>query len=83
MNDEQVFATIPAGSVEYSREEAQVEIDDLIAQLEQAKEDGATHVVGLSGNYRGAQYVRLGEVEVEWPDDEDDNERRAFAGMGY
>ena len=53
-------AYMSAGSVEYNRYEARLDIDELIAELEQAKEDGATHVIGLSGNYRGAQYVRLG-----------------------
>lgn len=66
---DKVIATISAGSVEYSRTEAEVDIDELIAQLEQAKEDGATHVVGLSGNYRGAQYVRLGRVG--WDEDDE------------
>lgn len=70
-----VYATISAGSVEYSKKNAEVEIEELIAQLEQAKEDGATHVVGLSDNYRGAQYVRLGNVEVDYDesDEEDDD----------
>ena len=54
-----------AGNVEYDIEDAKVGIDDLIEQLEAAKELGATHIVGLSGNYRGAQYVALGEVYLE------------------
>jgi hypothetical protein len=62
---QKVHATISTGNVEYSREEAEVDIDDLIAQLQEAKEDGATHVLGLSGNYRGAQYVRLGRVNID------------------
>lgn len=53
-------AFMDAGSVEYSREDARIDIDELIAELEQLKEDGVTHVIGLSGNYRGAEYVRLG-----------------------
>lgn len=64
-----MIATMSAGSAEYSIEDAQVSIDELISQLQEAKEDGATHVVGLSGNYRGARYVRLGSVSI---DDEDD-----------
>ena len=64
-----MIATMSAGSVEYTVEEAAVEIDELIAQLEQAKEEGATRIVGLSGNYRGAQFVHLGEVDVEHEDD--------------
>jgi len=70
-----VYATLSAGSVEYSRSEAEVDIDELIRDLEQCKEDGATHVLGLSGNYRGAQYVRLGTPELDeddWSDEDED-----------
>lgn len=56
---------ISAGSVEYSVEEAAVTIDEMIQVLQEAKDDGATHVVGFSGNYRGAQYVRL-DASWEW-----------------
>lgn len=66
-----MIATIDAGSVEYDVNGAALDIDELIAQLQQAKEDGATKVVGLSGNYRGAKYVRLGSVSL---DEEDDDE---------
>ena len=69
---DKVYAVIPAGSVEYAAEEAEVSIDELIESLERARNDGATHVLGLSGNYRGAQYVRLGEVTVEDPEDLED-----------
>ena len=62
MTEIKIYATIDAGSVEYSREDAEVSIEDLIIQLQQAQADGVTHVLGLSGNYRGAQYVRLGSV---------------------
>lgn len=65
---EKVYAVMSAGSVEYSIENAAVEIDELIEALEEAREDGATHVAGLSGNYRGAKYVRIGMPSV---DDED------------
>lgn len=75
-----VHATISAGSVEYSKDEAEVDIDEFIAALVQAKEDGATHVLGLSGNYRGAQYVRLGEVEVEFDESEDGDEYTGWTG---
>lgn len=68
---DKVYAYISAGSVEYSKDEAEVSIDEFIAALEQAKEDGATHVVGLSGNYRGAQYVRLGEPEIDYDEDDE------------
>lgn len=48
-----------AGSVEYDLSTAKVDIDEMISALQEAKDDGATHIAGLSGNYRGAQYVRL------------------------
>lgn len=56
---DKTYVTIYAGSVSYDREEAALDIDDFIAQLEDAKDDGATHVLGLSGNHRGAKYVCL------------------------
>jgi hypothetical protein len=62
---DRIYATIAAGSVEYDKDEAAVEIDELISRLEAAKLDGATHVVGLSGNYRGAKWVRIGEVDLD------------------
>lgn len=64
----EVIATISAGNVEYSKDKAKVFIDDLIAELESFKSEGATHVVGLSGNYRGASYVKLGRIG--WLEDE-------------
>lgn len=63
-----IYASMNAGNVEYSREEAEVSIDELISALEEMKEDGATHVVGLSGNYRGPQFVKLGMPSID--DDE-------------
>ena len=49
-------------------EEASIGIDEMIAQLEEAKQYGATHVVGLNGNYLGARCVSFGEITLE--DDE-------------
>ena len=60
---DKIYAMIDAGSVEYSRKDAEVSIQELIAQLQQAEADGVTHVLGLSGNHRGARYVRLGDLE--------------------
>ena len=62
---ERVYATLSAEDVEYSKDSAAVSIDTLISQLKDARNDGATHVVGLSGNYRVAKYVRLGDVEFD------------------
>jgi hypothetical protein len=61
--------TISAGRVEYDINEAAVSIDDMIDMLESAKSEGATHVVGTSGNYRGAQWIRLGR-SYDWADDD-------------
>ena len=68
MTEIKIYATIDAGNFEYRRENAEVSIEDLIDQLQQAQADGVTHVLGLSGNYRGARYVRLGSVS-----DQDDD----------
>ena len=76
MNSTRIYVMIPAGSVEYSKDAAATPIDEFIAQLQQARQDGATHVVGLSGNYRGAQYVALGDPEIDEDEEEfvDDGE---------
>lgn len=62
------YAVIPTGNVEYDKAKAAMDIDEFIAALQEAKEDGATHVVGLSGNYRGAQYVLIGLPKIEEDD---------------
>ena len=67
--DRTTCITLSAGRVEYSLDEAAMEIDDLIGLLESAKGEGATHVVGTSGNYRGAQWVRLGTM-YGWADED-------------
>lgn len=53
------YVYMSASTVEYDEHEAALEIDALISHLAQLRSDGATHVVGLSGNYRGAKYVAL------------------------
>lgn len=60
--------TVYAGSAEYSVDEAAANIDTLIELLENAKEEGATHVVFLSGNYRGAQYLGI-DHSYDWLED--------------
>lgn len=60
--------TVYAGSAEYSVDKAAASIDILIDMLENAKEDGATHVVFLSGNYRGAQYLGI-DCSYDWLED--------------
>ena len=67
IDDDIVVVTIYCGKVEYSQSRAAVDIEELIGQLMDLRADGATHVVGLSGNYRGTQYVKLGKPK--WKDD--------------
>ena len=66
-----MYGYINAGSVEYDKSKAAVDIDELIEALEAAKEDGVTDIVGLSGNYRGAQYVRL-SADIHYGYEEDE-----------
>lgn len=67
--DRQGVVTVSAGDVEYSAEKAALPLDDMIEILESAKSEGATHVVFLSGNYRGPQYVNI-QRGYDWLDDE-------------
>lgn len=60
---------LDGGGAEYDIAEAQVSIDDLIRELQEAKEDGAEYVVLPSGNYRGARWLRL-RANYEWAEDE-------------
>ena len=54
---------LEGGNVQYGIEEAAERIDDLIAALQEAKNDGAEFVVMPSGNYRGAQWM---SVSADW-----------------
>ena len=63
------YVTLEFGDVEYDAEPATITIDDLMEILEQAKAEGATHVVGLSGNWRGGKYARI-YPEICFGDDE-------------
>ena len=70
-------AVFPAGGyVEYDHKQATVAIDDLIQALEEMKEQGAEYVAMRSGNYRGAQWQRIGtELEMmSYPQDEEEDD---------
>jgi len=56
-------AVLGGGGVEYSAKDAAVSLEDLIAALEEMRDEGVTHVVMASGNYRGAQWAR---VSANW-----------------
>lgn len=62
---DKVYVYLPAGSVEYAAEDAEMDINELIERLEMLRDDGATHIVGLSGNYTGAQYTSLGTPDFD------------------
>lgn len=57
--NKETTAILAGGDVEYAIEEAAIEIDELIATLEEMREDGVEHVVMSSGNYRGAQWASI------------------------
>lgn len=67
------IGTIATGSVQYSADEASVDIDDFIEVLERARNDGITHVCLESGNYRGAKYMSVYDYDIEpvggWDDE--------------
>ena len=69
MIDSSTTAVIGGGSVEYSLDDAAISIQELIDALLEAQEDGATHVVAASGNYRGAKWERL-STHWTWADEE-------------
>jgi len=50
---------ISGGSVEYDLDSTARPIDDMIEALQEAKENGALFVTGLSGNGRGAKYMYM------------------------
>ena len=59
---------LSTGGAEYNLTDAAVDINDLIDGLEEARDEGATHVVMPSGNRRGAQWIKL-YVGCEWIDE--------------
>ena len=61
--------TVGMGEVVYSVAEARVSLQHVRAMLNAAEEEGATHVVFLSGNYRGAQYLQPNHY-YDWLEDE-------------
>ena len=61
MADEIDRSTTVAGDqvVKYEFDEAARGIDEVIAELESWRVEGATHVVLFSGNHRGAKWSRV------------------------
>ena len=65
---EENTVVLGGGDVAYSMAEAAVPIDDLIKTLEDAKSEGATHVVQSSGNWRGAKWMNT-SLQYDWAED--------------
>lgn len=63
------MVAVLSGDIEYDLEQAVIPIDDLLELLRSAKEEGATHVVASSGNYRGAQWQRVSNGMYGWADE--------------
>lgn len=61
---------LSGGGVEYSMSEAATSIDDVIAALEDMKENGLEYVVMSSGNYRGAKWATVG-ADWAWAEDDE------------
>lgn len=61
-----------AANAEYGIEDAVIPLDDLLAVLQDAKAEGATHIVGYTGNYRGAKYAKFATT-YDFLDDEDED----------
>lgn len=53
------IVTVYAGGAIYNVEDAKYDLEEFIYILQEYLKKGYTSVVGLSGNYRGAQYVGL------------------------
>lgn len=63
-------AFIPAGNVKYDLDAASIDINEMIEALEELRDlDGITHIAGLSGNYRGAKYIKLGNFTTDFDDE--------------
>lgn len=61
---------IEGGTMDYDIKNAVRDIDDVIALLDSAKREGATHVALTSGNRRGPKWVSVSVTRYGWADDE-------------
>ena len=62
--EKEKIVTVYAGGAVYNVEEAKYDLEEFIYILQGYLKDGYTSVVGLSGNYRGAQYVGLRDIDA-------------------
>ena len=60
--EKEKIVTVYAGGAVYNVEDAKYDLEEFIYILQEYLKKGYTSVVGLSGNYRGAQYVNLRDI---------------------
>ena len=62
--EKEKIVTVYAGGAVYNEEDAKYDLEEFIYILQEYLKKGYTSVVGLSGNYRGAQYVGLRDIDA-------------------
>ncbi len=62
--EKEKIVTVYAGGALYNVEDAKYDLEEFIYILQEYLKKGYTSVVGLSGNYRGAQYVGLRDIDA-------------------
>ena len=67
--EKEKIVTVYAGGAVYNVEDAKYDLEEFIYILQEYLKKGYTSVVGLSGNYRGAQYVALRDISDLEDDD--------------
>ena len=67
--EKEKIVTVYAGGAVYNVEDAKYDLEEFIYILQEFLKKGYTSVVGLSGNYRGAQYVALRDISDLEDDD--------------
>ena len=62
--EKEKIVTVYAGGAVYTVEDAKYDLEEFIYILQEYLKKGYTSVVGLSGNYRGAPYVGLRDIDA-------------------
>ena len=62
--EKEKIVTVYAGGAVYNVEDAKYDLEEFIYILQEYFKKGYTSVVGLSGNYQGAQYVGLRDIDA-------------------
>lgn len=62
--EKEKIVTVYAGGAVYNVEDAKHDLEEFIYILQGYLKEGYTSVVGLSGNYRGAQFVGLRDIDA-------------------